>query len=100
MAWVKAMKTGNFAEVEKVLQPSYLHPRSSERLANAAGILENSKLYDQAHNYALIGTKFNPNYFEAWYILYSVKNSSESERAMALKNMKRLDPHNPDVTKR
>jgi hypothetical protein len=100
MAWVKAMKTGNFAEVQKVLQPSYLHPRSSERLANVAGILENSKLYDQAHEYALLGTKFNPNYFEAWYVLYSVKNSSESERALALQNMKRLDPHNPDVTKR
>jgi hypothetical protein len=100
MAWVKAMKTGNFAEVEKVLQPSYLHPRSSERLANVAGILENSKLYDQAHEYALLGTQFNPNYFDGWYILYSVKNSSESERALALQNMKRLDPHNPDVTKR
>jgi O-antigen ligase len=100
MAWVKAMKTGNFAEVEKVLQPSYLHPRSSERLANVAGILENSKLYDQAHKYALLGTQFNPNYFDGWYILYSVKNSSESERALALQNMKRLDPHNPDVTKR
>lgn len=100
MAWVKAMKTGNFAEVEKVLQPSYLHPRSSERLANAAGILENSKLYDQAHKYALIATEFNPNNFEAWYILYAIKNSSENERALALENMKRLDPLNPDVTKR
>lgn len=100
MAWVKAMKTGNFAEVEKVLQPSYLNPRSSTRLTNAAGILENSKLYEQAHKYALIATEFNPNNFEAWYILYAIKNSSENERALALENMKRLDPLNPDVTKR
>jgi hypothetical protein len=100
MAWVKAMKTGDFAEVEKVLQPSYLYPRSSDRLANVSVILENSKLYDQAHKYALIGTEFNPNSFEAWYLLYAVRNSSESERTLALENMKRLDPRNPDVTKR
>ena len=100
MAWVKAIGTGNFAEVQKVLEPSYLHPTSSERLVNAVGILENSKLYDQAHEYALKATKYNPSNFDSWLALYSVKNSSDAERALALSNMKRLDPHNPDVTKR
>jgi hypothetical protein len=99
MAWYKATGSGNFAEVQKALTPSYLHPRSSERLVNVIGILENSKLFDQAHEYALTAIKYNPENFDSWSALYSVKNSTESERALALQNMKRLDPHNPDVTK-
>jgi O-antigen ligase len=100
MAWMKATKTGNFLEVQKALTPSYLQPRSSERLVNAIVIMENSKLYEQAHEYALIATKYNPNNFDSWSALYSVKNSTEAEKAIALKNMKRLDPYNPDVTSR
>lgn len=100
MAWVKAMRSSNLVEVEKALQPSYLHPRSSYQLINAVGVLENSKLFDQSHQYALEATKFNPDSFDSWLALYSVSKSSDAERALALENMKRLDPHNPDVTKR
>jgi O-antigen ligase len=100
MAWVKATRSGNFAEVQKALAPSYLHPRSSERLVNAVVIMENSKLYDQAREYALIATKYNPNNFDSWSALYSVQKSTSEEKALALENMKRLDPRNPDVLAR
>ncbi len=100
MAWVKATGTGNFMEVQKALEPSYLKPRSSERLVNAVSILENSKLFDQAHEYALAATEYNPSSFDGWLALYSVQKSTDAERELALKNMKRLDPNNPDVTKR
>jgi len=100
MAWVKATKSGNFAEVQKALDPSYLHPRSSERLVNAVVVMENSKLYDQAREYALIATKHNPENFDSWSALYSVQNSTVQEKALALENMKRLDPFNPDVLAR
>ena len=100
MAWVKATRSGNFAEVQKALEPSYLHPRSSERLVNAISIMESSKLYDQAREYALIATAYNPDSFDSWSALYSVQNSTAEEKALALKNMTRLDPQNPDVTAR
>jgi hypothetical protein len=100
MAWVKATRSGNFTEVQKALEPSYLHPRSSERLVNAISIMESSKLYDQAREYALIATAYNPDSFDSWSALYSVQNSTAEEKALALENMKRLDPRNPDVTAR
>ena len=100
MAWVKATRSGNFTEVQKALEPSYLHPRSSERLVNAISIMESSKLYDQAREYALIATSYNPDSFDSWSALYSVQNSTAEEKALALENMKRLDPQNPDVTAR
>jgi len=100
MAWLKGTKSGNYLEVQKALAPSYLRPSSSQRLAEMALLLENSKLYDQAREYALRATKFNPNYTDAWYALYSVKNSTQEEKSEALNNLKRLDPFNPDVTSR
>jgi hypothetical protein len=100
MAWVKATRSGNFTEVQKALEPSYLHPRSSERLVNAISIMESSKLYDQAREYALIATAYNPDSFDSWSALYSVQNSTAEEKALALENMRRLDPQNPDVTSR
>jgi O-antigen ligase len=100
MAWYRATASGNLAEVEKALTPSYLHPASSERLVNVVAILENSQLFDKAREYALKATEYNPENFDSWSALYSVKNSSPAEKDLALRNMKRLDPNNPDVTKR
>jgi O-antigen ligase len=100
MSWAKATTSGNFIEVQKALTPDYLHPQSSERLVNVIGILENSQLFDQAREYALIATRFNPGNFDAWFALYSIKNTTEEERKLALEKMKLLDPQNPEVTKR
>jgi hypothetical protein len=52
----------------------------------------------QAHDIALRAIKFNPDSFDSWKILYLLPNSTQAEKDLALKNMKRLDPHNPDVT--
>jgi O-antigen ligase len=95
--WRSGLKAQNVQQVEAALTPSYLAPRDSQRLAQAVLLFENSKLYDQAYKYALEGVKFNPNYFDAWRVLYSISKSSQAEKDEALKNMKRLDPLNPDV---
>ncbi|CAN2170304.1 hypothetical protein MCEJIRE27_00038 [Candidatus Nanopelagicaceae bacterium] len=95
--WRTGLKTQNVQQVEAALTPSYLAPRDSQRLAQAVLLFENSKLYDQAYKYALEGVKFNPNYFDAWRVLYSISKSTQADKDEALKNMKRLDPRNPDV---
>jgi hypothetical protein len=62
--------------------------------------MENSQLFDQSLQYALKAVEFNPENFDSWYALYAVKNSSAEQKELALKNMKRLDPFNPDVVSR
>jgi O-antigen ligase len=99
MAWFKATSSGNFTEIEKALSPGYLHPQDSSRLVNMVSILENSKLYDQALQYALRATEFNPENFDSWSALYSVQKSTSEQKSVALANMKRLDPHNPQLEK-
>jgi O-antigen ligase len=97
MAWKSAVKAQNVQQVEAALTPSYLKPRDSARLAQAVLLLENSKLSDLAYKYAKEGVEFNPDYFDAWRVLYSVSKATQEDKDLALANMKRLDPKNPDV---
>jgi O-antigen ligase len=97
MAWKSALKAQNVQQVEAALTPSYLKPRDSARLAQAVLLLENSKLPDLAYKYAKEGVEFNPDYFDAWRVLYSISKATQEDKDLALTNMKRLDPKNPDV---
>jgi hypothetical protein len=97
MKWKSALASQNVTKVEEALAPSYLTPRDSARLAQAVLLFENSKLPDQAYKYALEGVAFSPNYFDAWLVLYRATNASQADKDLALENMKRLDPKNPDV---
>jgi O-antigen ligase len=97
MAWKSAVKSQNVQQVEAALTPTYLKPRDSARMAQAVLLFENSKLFAQAYKYAKEGIEFSPDYFEAWRVLYSISSSSPEEKELAIVNMKRLDPKNPDV---
>ena len=77
---------------------SYFNPPNSMKYLTTIQTLEGSQLYEQAHKYALEAVKWNPDAFELWKVLYLIKNSTHAEKDLALKNMKRLDPLNPDVT--
>lgn len=94
-SWKHGMVARDVQKVEQALTPSYLNPRDSYRLAVAVQTFEASKLYDKAYAYAKIGIEYNPNYFDAWQTLYFATNATADERALAVKNMQRLDPHNP-----
>lgn len=74
-----------------------MQPLDSFRLASAVQLLESNKLYDLSYKYAKIGIEYNPNYFDAWRLLYFINKSTDSDKKNAVKNMKRLDPLNIDV---
>jgi O-antigen ligase len=96
--WRSAIGSQNVEQVEAALVSSYLNPMNSYKYANAVQLLEGSKLYDLALKYAKVGVEFNPNHFDSWKLLYFITNGSPEDKALALENMKRLDPNNPDVT--
>jgi O-antigen ligase len=99
LKWTTALKSQQLSNVEASLQGGYMQPINSARLAQAVQMFEQSKLPDQAYTYAKKGVEFNPDYFDAWKLLYYVSKSTEADKALALKNLKRLDPYNPDVLK-
>jgi hypothetical protein len=97
MKWRSALDSKDANKVLAALEPGYLNPSDSQRLAQAVQLFASSNLMDQARQIALKAVEFNPDYFDAWSQLHSLSNSTDAERAQALENMKRLDPRNPDV---
>jgi hypothetical protein len=98
MTWQRANQSQNLVNFEAALKPTFMNPASSLKYAQAVDTLQRSNFVAIAHKYALIAVKFNPDFFDAWKQLYYLPTSSQMEKEEALTNMKRLDPHNPDVT--
>jgi hypothetical protein len=95
--WRSALDSKDANKVIAALEPGYLNPSDSQRYAQAVQLFASSNLMDQAHQIALKATEYNPDHFDSWRLLYFLNNSTEEEKKAALKNMKRLDPYNPDV---
>jgi hypothetical protein len=95
--WRAGLASQNVQQVEEALVPGYLNPMNSYKYANAVQLLESSKLPDLALKYAKIAVEFNPDHFDSWKMYYFISKSSPEEKAIALENMKRLDPNNPNV---
>jgi O-antigen ligase len=95
--WRSATSSQDARKVQEALIPTYLNPENSYKYASAAQLFEGNKLYDLAYKYAKIGVEFNPDNFDAWKVLHFVSSSTPEDKALALENMKRLDPNNPNV---
>ena len=98
MKWRSALDSKDANKVMMALESGYLNPSDSQRYAQAVQLFASSNLMDNAREIALKATAYNQDYFDAWKLVYSLSNTTEEEKALALQNMKRLDPRNPDVT--
>lgn len=85
-------------ELEANLSSSYFNPLNSTKYLVSIQTLEVSGLFELSHKYALEAVQWNPEDFNLWKMLYLIRNSTEEDKAEAVRNMNRLDPLNPDVT--
>lgn len=92
--WRTAMSSN---DAQKVQVAALKFPLDSWRLANAALVFENSKLYSQALELARKGVEYNPDYFDAWKVLGAVSQSTPEEKAKAIEMMHKLDPRNKEL---
>lgn len=97
--WREALKSQNVDLVKAALTPTYMSPSSSNLYTSATQIFEQSNLPDMAYKYGKLNTKYNPNYFDAWRLLYSLKNSTSADRKLAKEKMIELDPLNEEWKK-
>lgn len=96
--WRSAQLVRTLPALEDSMQTSYFNPQNSMMYLTNIQTLEESKLFELSRKYALEAVKWNPEAFELWKVLYLIRDSTTSEKELALQNMKRLDPLNPDVT--
>jgi O-antigen ligase len=98
--WFSARNSRNLEKIETALQPSYFNPANSSKYLEAISLLQSNNLGNLALKYIKASIAFNPDSFDSWYALYVLQESSQEEKGLALLNLKRLDPLNPDVTVR
>jgi hypothetical protein len=96
--WRSAQLARTVPALEDSMQASYFNPQNSMKYMTNIQTLEQSSLFELSHKYALEAVKWNPEAFDLWKVLYLIRDSTAEEKALALENMKRLDPLNPDVT--
>jgi hypothetical protein len=98
--WRSAQVARSVPLLEASLVPSFMNPQHTTRYLVSIQAFEESNLPALAHKYAQEAVKFDSENFELWKVFYLIQTSTPEEKALALENMKRLDPLNPDVTAR
>jgi hypothetical protein len=84
-------------EIVKVERAAYQWPQNGDRMIQIAATFRDNDLFDQAIKVARDATEIAPQRYEAWQVLGSLPNLSESERAVVLAKMRELDPFNPNL---
>lgn len=97
--WREALKAQNADLVTAALTPTYMSPASSNLYTSATQIFEQSDLPAMAYKYGKLNTEYNPNHFDAWRLLYALKNSTPEDRKLAKEKMIELDPLNEEWKK-
>jgi O-antigen ligase len=89
-----ALETSNAGVIE---DSAYIWPIDSRRMIQVAITLNDNKLESKALTIALDAVERFPDSFAAWDTLNKMKSATQPQKAQALKEMKRLDPLNPNL---
>ncbi len=82
---------------EDIVEAIMKWPREPNRMVTGAKIFTLNKYEAEGLKYTLEATRNFPDSFGPWEILYTIPQSTDEQRAEALKQLKRLDPLNPKL---
>jgi len=89
-----ALETGNPTVIQEA---AYIWPIDSSRMIQVAMTLNENKLEAQGLEVALDAVKKFPNNYSVWATLDVMKSATAEQKTQAQKEMKRLDPLNPNL---
>lgn len=89
-----ALETSNPTVIQEA---AYIWPLDPSRMIQVAITLNDNKLEAQGLEVAVDASKRFIDNFGVWATLYAMKSATTEQKAEALTQMKRLDPHNPDL---
>ena len=96
--WRAAQVSRDLTSLEKTMKQSSFNPANTSKYLVNIQTLEQSNFQSLARKYALEAVAWNPEAYDLWRILFLISESTPEEKNLAIQNMKRLDPLNPDVT--
>jgi O-antigen ligase len=89
-----ALETSNPTVIQEA---AYIWPIDPSRMIQVAMTLNENKLEAQGLEVAIDATKKFPNNYSVWATLDAMKSATAEQKAQAQKEMKRLDPLNPNL---
>ena len=89
-----AFESGDLKVITNTLK---IFPKDSARTNQIAYIFQQNKLDSEALAVLVQAVKTYPDSYDAWKLLSSMNNASSAQLTAAKTQMKRLDPHNPDL---
>ena len=89
-----ALETGN---PQVIQEAAYIWPLDYSRMVQVAMTLNENKLESQGLEVAVDATKKFPDNYSVWATLNAMNSATVEQKALALAQMKRLDPLNPDL---
>ncbi len=96
--WRAAQVSRDLTSLENTMKQSFFNPANLSKYLVNIQTLEQSNYQSLARKYALEAVAWNPEAYDLWRILFLISESTPEEKNLAIQNMKRLDPLNPDVT--
>jgi O-antigen ligase len=94
MTYMNALKS---ASQSRIVDAAYLRPEEVTRMGEVAILLSQNKLEKESLDLTRDIVKKFPDSFEGWRYISQLPGSTEKEKTFARKEMKRLDPNNPDL---
>jgi hypothetical protein len=92
--YVNAIKSGNVSRLQETV---YARPMTSQKSFDVANILLQNKFEKESLQIVRDSLKVFPNTFELWRMLSLEPGATRVEIADANRQMKRLDPLNPEL---
>jgi uncharacterized lipoprotein YddW (UPF0748 family) len=89
-----ALETGN---PQVIQEAAYFWPQVPSHMIQVAMALNENKLLAQGLQVAVDATAKFPDNYGAWVTLDSMTSATAEQKAQAQKEMKRLDPLNPNL---
>jgi hypothetical protein len=89
-----ALESGNPTSVREA---AYIWPLESSRMIQVARTLNDNKFEKEGYEVALDAVEEFPNDYNAWEALLSMKKVTDAQKVEIMIELKRLDPHNPDL---
>jgi len=89
-----ALKSG---DKNLIIDATHIYPQEAYRTMQVAAILYENKLIPEALALTEGAVLKYPDSFDAWKVLAMLPNATPSQVAEAKAQMKRLDPHNPNL---
>jgi hypothetical protein len=96
--WRAAQVSRDLTSLQNTMKQSFFNPANTNKYLMNIQNLEQSNFQSLARKYALEAVAWNPEAYDLWRILFLISESTPEEKNLAIQNMKRLDPLNPDVT--